>query len=225
MHRFTRILALLAVCCWAITGCGSGFEPGTTGTAESAFSFPTACSVTTPYISPSPSIATYPIGSQHVYCAHQPTDFGPSNRAPSVAPCTVVNGNQVPGVGQVDVWIRDAYNEPATHHYCARVTVPQSGSYHLTYWEVMAMGWYASGASNDSYRWLEGISVGEGVAWLLSSDSDVLTHGCPSGPPQACASGVNWLDSHTKPWFPLTGYSTVMSLNFQPVGCSYPQCD
>lgn len=33
MHRFARILTLLAVCCWAITGCASGIETGTTAAA------------------------------------------------------------------------------------------------------------------------------------------------------------------------------------------------
>lgn len=224
MQRIARILATLAFCCWAISGCSAGFEPGATGAAEQDIQFTCVKPMGDPQAR-YPWEATYPIGSQHVYCQHMVTETSPSAWPSNVGACTGnPNGQQIPGVYQVDVWVRDA-GTPASYR-CARVNVPQVGHYSLTYAEMMEMGWFSSQADGPHHRWIQAIYVGPGTQWLTSSDSDVFTHGCPVSPASACSSGVNWLDSHQAVWWQIDGaYQTTMSLNFQPVGCSYPSCD
>lgn len=220
MSRIARILTLLAVSTLAITGCSSGFEPGTTG-AEQAIT--NVCSGPSAYVYP--WNATYPLGTQHVFCNHQPADFQQQYWPPNVSACTGnPNGQQVPSAGQVDVWVMDIAT-PRTYR-CGRVTVPSVGHYSLTYWELLNMGWRATGYDQVHTRKIQGILVGPGVQWMMSSDSDVYVHGCPASPASACATGVNWLDSHETPWVQIDGvYDPMLSLNFQPVGCSYPSCD
>lgn len=204
----TASTALLGAFLYA--GCGStGWEPGTTSQALSLCLGPGEGGTL-------PQNASFPIGNQHVWCQHQPTAFPPASWAPNVSPCTGnANGGQIPGEGQVDVWVRDALTS-GTHFYCARISIPLPGHFSLDYVGVMRMGWFASFADAPRHLWIQGIMVGPGVAGYLSSLADVWNQTC-AGTPVPCVLFRNYTGDPAY-WLQVDTTLITMSLNLYQIG-------
>jgi hypothetical protein len=182
MTRIAQGIALLAFCLAAFTGCSSGYEPGTTGAAEQEIQsvcLKQAGDQAARY----PWEAFYPLFSQRVFCQHVVSEISPSTWPAGAGACTGnPNGQQIPGAGQVDVWLRDGASPPA--YYCTRITLPAAPAhFHLAWEPMLEWGWLASWSNTDPHhrRWIQGVVTGPGTAFVtgVGSTDPVNPNGCP----------------------------------------------
>lgn len=204
MKRLSLAVVFLFVS-FASFGCSSGFEPGTTNTAEGAIAsvcYTNIGGVTGVY----PWNATWPIGSQHVACEHQPTAFVSGSWPPNVAACTGnPNGGMIPGVGQVDVWTK--VNTSPASYLCARVSIPAGGHYSLDYQTLMQLGWRATYPDGAHNRWIQGITAGPDTAGQFADLANVYA----SGPISAGLTYINWPENSAN-WLQIDTSVTTSSL-------------
>lgn len=190
MTRIARILALLAFCCAAFTGCAGGNEPEATAAEQAIQS--TCVKAGGDPLARYPWEATYPLGTQRVFCQHMDTETASGTWPAGSGPCTGnPNGGQVPGAGQVDVWVQTA--APATYR-CTRITLPSlPAHFHLSWEPMLEWGWLSRLADTDSahYRWIQGVYVGPGAAATIATGSadPAGPAGCPWPPTTSCDAG------------------------------------
>jgi hypothetical protein len=178
MPRISRLLTLLALCCWA--GCESGIEPVVVSETDQAIQsvcLKQAGDQAARY----PWEAVYPLFSQRVFCQHVVSEISQSTWPYGAGACTPA-GHETPGAGQVDVWIRDGASPPA--YYCTRITLPAlPAHFHLTWEPMLEWGWLASWSNTDPHhrRWIEGVVLGPGTAFTVGvgSTDPAGPTGCP----------------------------------------------
>lgn len=137
---------------------------------------------------------SYPIGNQHVSCAHK------MNESTSAQPLGTSACVDMPGLHQFDVWVRDGN---LANEYCARVTTSVGGHWHVDYVEMLELGWRATLTDAPHQRWVEGITMGSGTVATMSTLPDVYANGdgCQVAPYYACQSRVFTQNNSGTYWF------------------------
>lgn len=204
MSGFGRILATLAVC-WSLASCG--VAPPVEDVGKAAQPITTVCYTNINGVTGVlPASATYPIGSQHVFCEHQVTAFTSPNWAPATFACTP----GTPGQYQVDIWVKD-FSTPNPNYYCARIYTPADKTdLHLNFRDILDRGWLGSYPDAAHHRVVYGTNQGPTTVMVASSLQDAWTTGC-DGVPAHCQSRVV-RSSNPVLWTELDNIMTVNSL-------------
>ncbi len=145
--------------------------------------------------------ATWPIGSQHVFCLHMPAETASSTWPAGVSRCPA-DGTHA-GARQVDVWVADS--APKMSFYCARVTLaPAPARFALDYEPFLEMGWLSSSVSSSRTRQMTGVWVGPGSSVVVESRATANPLGC-AYPFTDCAS-VQVPSNGVTTWMPVSGF-------------------
>ncbi len=180
-HSILAILILSA----ALIGCGNPPADEPLAKTESAVSVGSPLCVANP-ADPNavyPWNATYPLGSQHVWCQHQIAETNPWQWPTWASPCI---GS--PGFFQVDVFTqRYTKTNIPSGEFCTRVTIPGPLTWPLKadYIDTMSLGWLATSPRRNISKFLMGPSTNV----IMSSLPDVGSSGCV--PTSACINYVN----------------------------------
>lgn len=190
MHRIALFLSLV---CLVAVGCADEKGPVIVGEATQAVQSVCTKSLSDP-AARWPWEATYPLGAQHVFCQHVVGETSSSTWPAGAGACTPdATGNQIPGLGQADVWVRNA-TSPGTSYWCTRVTIAIGQPFHLVYEQTLEFGWLTllNGNIGDPYRrWIQGVTVGPGVKMVtgsIQSWGGNAPTSCPMPPDTSCYS-------------------------------------
>ncbi len=157
-----------------------------------------------------PYQAAFPVPPTQVYCQHVPAQGPAPQYWPlEISACTPLpNGSIIPGLHQIDVWVRDGAASMVAY-YCARVTVPMFGGYRLDYQALMEMGWFAyvpGDWSGRHMRWIQGIVMGDGTFARFSTYSDAISTSSCTGLYTCQAYGTPVGGLH--PWIQVDSFLT-----------------
>lgn len=144
--------------------------------------------------------ASWPIGTQDVYCQNMPNETARSTWPAGISRCTTgVNA----GARQVDVWLGD--NAAPTNYYCSRVTLPAAPAHFvLDYEPFLEMGWLSTGLTPSRTRIMIGAWVGPGSSVVVESRASANPLGC-SVPVSGCASAQVAATGATT-WMAVSGF-------------------
>lgn len=143
--------------------------------------------------------ASWPLGTQDVYCQNMPNETNRRTWPAGISRCT--NGNA--GARQVDVWFAD--NSAPTVYTCARVTLAAAPAHFtLDFEPFLEMGWLAQSLDPARTKQVIGLYVGPGSSVVVESRQTANPLGCTE-PVSGCVS-FQLPANGTTSWVPVTGF-------------------